>query len=286
MLLPVALIAGMIVVAFGWRWHTLLREGLTLKRCILVTALGLGANQVLPLRGGDALRVAVTARGTGAPTLHVAISALALEKVFDLVAVATFGVASAAVLLGGAQERVGVNAVGLAVAILLITVVLLAAARFGWLSQEVRRFARWIRMPPRLYRHIYAPLHHLRLASSPGRLGLLLFETVCIWIVLYVLSYLAIAEMLGVSLDIADAVILLFAAAIGLAIPAAPSGIGTFHAAIVSAFVIVGRPSSEGLVLAVGIHAVFFLAFCLIGAFAMPRVIGRRPADLLGRAGS
>ena len=54
-----------------------------------------------------------------------------------------------------------------------------------------------------------------------------------------------------------------------MAIPAAPSGLGTFHAAIVSAFVILGRPAAEGLVLAVAFHGVFFIGFCIIGAVAL-----------------
>ena len=63
--------------------------------------------------------------------------------------------------------------------------------------------------------------------------------------------------------------VLLFAAALGLAIPAAPSGIGTFHAAVVSAFVLLGRPASEGLVVAVAIHGVFFIGYCASGAVAL-----------------
>jgi hypothetical protein len=89
---------------------------------------------------------------------------------------------------------------------------------------------------------------------------------------LYVSAYLAIAAFVGIPLSAADAMVLLFAAALGLAIPAAPSGIGTFHAAIVSAFALLGRPPSEGLVLAVAIHGVFLVSFCLIGALALPHV--------------
>jgi hypothetical protein len=274
-LLPlVGLTIVAIVIAFGWRWQTVLREAIPFRRAVLLTAIGLAANQILPFRGGDALRVALSSRGASQPTLHASISALALEKVFDLVAVATFAVASATVLLLGGQDRVGMKAVFVAGAIVLVAIALLIAARYGWLTREVRRWARWARVPPRIYRHIYAPLHHLHLSASPARLSALLAETVFIWMVLYVASYVSIGEMLGMSISISEAMVLLFAAAIGLAIPGAPSGVGTFHAAIVSAFLVIGRPGSEGLVLAVGIHAVFFLAFCLLGAIVSPLVFG------------
>ena len=66
--------------------------------------------------------------------------------------------------------------------------------------------------------------------------------------------------------------VLLFAAALGMAIPGAPSGIGTFHAAVVSAFVVLGRPASEGLVLAVAAHGVFFIGYCASAALALTTV--------------
>jgi uncharacterized protein (TIRG00374 family) len=282
----VGLLVAAIILMFGCRWYTLLRESIGLRRALLISAVGLAGNQVLPLRGGDALRVAVSARGPEAPSLHAGISALALEKVFDLIAVAGFGIASASALLSTREETAGVNVVAVAVTILAVTSVLLVAARFGWLSRELRRIARWVRMPPRLYRHLYAPLYHVKLSASLGRLSLLLLETVVIWIALYVIGYIVIGRMFGISLGATDAMVLLFAAALGLAIPAAPSGIGTFHAAVVSAFVLLGRTAADGLVLAVGIHGVFFLGFCIAGALAMPWIVVnlRPPADIGGRA--
>ena len=98
---------------------------------------------------------------------------------------------------------------------------------------------------------------------------MILAQTAMIWLLLYVLAYLLIAEFVGMSLSVSEAMALLFAAALGLAIPAAPSGLGTFHAAIVSAFVLLGRPAADGLVLAIAIHGVFFVGFCVIGAVAL-----------------
>jgi hypothetical protein len=83
----------------------------------------------------------------------------------------------------------------------------------------------------------------------------------------------------------ADAMVLLFAAALGLAIPAAPSGLGTFHAAIVSAFAILGRSPAEGLVLAVAIHGIFFVGLCVIGAVALGRAT-REIGPIRWRAGN
>jgi uncharacterized protein (TIRG00374 family) len=257
-----------IVIAVGWRWRTLMLKALTVKRSVVVTALGLGGNQILPLRGGDALRVVLSARGQEAPSLHVGVSALAMEKVFDLVAVAAFGLASTAAVLAPASES-QLNVTPIAISILTLATAALLTARSGLLISGFRYVARLMHLPARLYRHLLRPLHHLQESATPGRVVALLIETAVIWLVLYVVAYLVIAQLVGMSLGVTDAMVLLFAAALGLAIPAAPSGIGTFHAAIVSAFVLLGKPASEGLVLAVAIHGVFFIGFCASGIAAL-----------------
>ena len=279
-----ALLLATIVMAVAWRWRTLMLKKLTLKRSVIVTALGLAGNQILPLRGGDALRVVLSARGQESPSLHAGVSALAMEKVFDLIAVAAFGLASTAAVLAPAGES-QLNVVPIAVSILTLASAALLTARSGLLIKAFRHIVRLMHLPARLYKHLVRPLHHLRESATPGRVLILLIETAAIWLVLYVLAYLAIAQLVGMTLGVADAMVLLFAAALGLAIPAAPSGIGTFHAAIVSAFVLLGKPASEGLVLAVAIHGVFFIGFCASGIAALAIASrGAKPLRMRGES--
>lgn len=265
--IAVAVFGTVLVVA--WRWRTLLLEALPMRRSLVVTAISLGANHILPLRGGDALRIVLSAQGPGAPSIHAGVSAMAMEKVLDLIAVAAFGLASAAVVAAPGSADAQTNSVAVALVILVLAVAALLAARSGLLIRSLRLSARALRLRPRLYRHLLRPLHHLQQSTSPRRIGLLLIQTAIVWQVLYVLAFVAAAQWVGVSLGIGEAMVLLFAAALGMAIPAAPSGIGTFHAAVVSAFVLLGRPASEGLVLAVAAHGVFFVGFCTSAALAM-----------------
>ena len=266
--LPViVLVVIVIVIAFAWRWRTLLIEALTMPRSLVVAALGLGGNQVFPLRGGDALRVVLTARGAGAPSIHSGVSAIAVEKVFDLIAVAAFGLASTATLLTTGDG--GINVITVALVILGVAVTALLTARSVLMIRVIRYFSRAIRLSPRLYRHLLRPLLHLRQSTTPGRVAILLMQTAFIWLVLYVFAYLAIAQLVGMNLGVTEVMVLMFAGALGVAIPAAPSGIGTFHAAIVSAFILLGKPASEGLVLAVAIHGVFFVGLCTSGVIAL-----------------
>jgi len=264
----VGLLTLAIVCAFGVRWRTLVREALPLPRSVLVCALGIAGNQLLPLRGGDALRVVLSARGPRAPSVHVGVSALALEKVFDLVAVASFALMSASALMGARDGATSINFLAAAGAVVIMAVIILLLARSGLLTTAIRSCSRTLRMRPRLYRHLFRPLHHLRHLTSPGRVMVLLIQTAFIWMILYIPAYLAVAKLVGIHLTVTDTMVVLCAGALGVAIPAAPSGLGTFHAAIVSAFLILGKPIAEGLVLAVALHGVFFVGLCVIGAVA------------------
>jgi uncharacterized membrane protein YbhN (UPF0104 family) len=157
----------------------------------------------------------------------------------------------------------------IALTILLVAAVILVAAGTGMLGRLLRGVSRRIGIKARYHRHLAGPIMHLRHLASPRKVLLLLTQTAFIWLVLYVAAYIALARMAGIELTVAESMVLLFAAALGLAVPAAPSGLGTFHAAVVSAFVILGRPAADGLLLAITIHVVFFLAFCLAGAIAL-----------------
>jgi hypothetical protein len=280
----IGLVLG-VIVAFAWRWFTLSRDQLPFGRAVNVVAIGLAGNQVLPLRGGDALRVLLSTRGRAAISLHASVSGLAMEKVFDLVAVSAFGLASVASVIGqskgAAAQLPGVMTIALT--ILGLAAAVLVTAGTGLLGRVLRALCRRIGVPGRLYRHIAGPLMHLRHLASPRRVLLLLLQTAFIWLVLYVVAYLVLARMAGLELSVAESMVLLFAAALGLAVPAAPSGLGTFHAAVVSAFVILGRPPADGLLLAVTIHIVFFLGFCLVGAVALG--LATREVGALSRRG-
>src|SRR4029450_11196858 len=85
--------------------------------------------------------------------------------------------------------------------------------------------------------------------------------TMALWLVAYSMSYILDAGFVGVNLSYAASLLLLFAGALGLMVPAAPSGIGTFHASVVSAFLLLERSASEGLLVATVIHLLFFVAY-------------------------
>lgn len=256
-----------LVLAFSYRWHFLLGDGVHFMCSLRSTILGLGANQVLPARGGDLVRVVYVARHAQA-SLHQAVGALVLEKIVDLLAVALIGLGSVLLLVNsGDNEAVRITALTTSAVILAGSILSVWLARRGVLTLVVKRGFRAIRLGPVFYRHAYRALFELTKASQGHKLVIPGAVTAMMWLILYVYAYISVAATVGIQLAYGEALVLVFAGALGLAIPAAPSGIGTFHASIVSGFVLLNRPATEGLVLAVALHGLLFVAYVVPSLF-------------------
>jgi uncharacterized protein (TIRG00374 family) len=256
-----------IVVATSWRWRLLLDRRADWASCLRMTAIGLAGNQVLPFRGGDALRTIHAAKLHGI-SLHRSIAAMAMEKVLDLMAAAMFGIAATVFFLAE-RKPAGASTAFIGALVFGVLSIFLCGARSGWLHRLARSCAWIIRLNPRAYRHVVGPLLHLKRASTMASLGLPVILTATVWFGFYEIAYIAAGQLVGVPVSLAEAFVLQFAAALGMALPTAPSGVGTLHAAIVSAFLLLGRSPGDGLILAVAFHAVFFIGLCAYGFCAL-----------------
>jgi glycosyltransferase 2 family protein len=256
-----------IVILTAWRWRLLLDRRAQWSSCLRMAAIGLAGNQVLPFRGGDAVRAIQAAKLPGI-SLHRSIAAMAMEKVLDLMATAMFGIGAAGFLLSGGKSA-STTAPLVGSLLLGMLAIFLWGARSGWLHRFVRSCAWIVRMNPRAYRHVLGPVLHLRNASTIDSLALPICLTGAMWFGIYEIAYVATGYLVGITITPSEAFVLQFAAALGMALPAAPSGIGTLHAAIVSAFLLLGRSPGDGLVVAVAFHAVFFIGLCGCGLSAL-----------------
>jgi uncharacterized protein (TIRG00374 family) len=262
------LVATAFIAAFALRWYLLLGRETSFCNALTATTIGLGGNMVLPARGGDVLRVVLSARETKVGA-HLAVSALVIEKAIDLIVVAAVGFVAIALHAGdGGSRAARTTASVAALAVITVALVGLWSARRGTLIFVFRRIFRVVRIGPSIYRHAYGTLDRLARAIHAQALVLPMFLSALLWCGLYPLSYALIGQMVGIPVGYLESLILVFAGALGLALPAAPSGLGTFHASILSGFVLLGRDSTEGLVLAVAIHAIHFITLLLPGAIA------------------
>lgn len=236
---------------FGWRWQILLDRRLALPQALRVTAIGLGANMVLPARGGDLIRV-YQSHTLGSIGGHLVLARLFVEKVLDLVIIA---VAGACALLPLGQYAVAEVILGPLLLLTLLVAITFRTGLHGPAKQLVRRAFAAVRLGHLYENHLARFLREFRDAFADGRSGPLLGLTCLLWVALYPALYWTGAAMVGVPLDYASALVLLLAGALSMAIPAAPSGLGTFHAAVAGGFLLLGRPLSEGVLFATVVHA-------------------------------
>ncbi len=234
---------------------------------------------LLPARGGDLLRVHYVHTQDGTPHA-VVLSRVGIEKAIDLFAVAAAGLV-AAWWRGGATTPAASQWLGVASAVAIAGLV--AAAIL--LRNLAPTMLRWTR-PAFAFagrsaffdRHVARLVTDASSALTARRLALPVLVSLAGWILAYALLYMTVARMVGIPLAYGEALVVVVAGALGLLIPAAPSGIGTFHASVASAFLVMGRSPTEGVVLATAIHLLVFASLSVPAAVMFWRWRRHRPA--------
>ncbi|MBY5820385.1 flippase-like domain-containing protein [Rhizobium leguminosarum] len=259
-----------IAVGYAMRWRLLLDGKIGYGTSLMASLLGLGANMLLPARGGDLLRVHYSRVVATVPYAD-ALGRLLVEKVVDLVTIISVGIFSL-ILLGHTLnvEYRNVLLVVLLVAILLIFLLAITIRHFGnRLVPLLRPVFGFLRQQDFFDRHIVSLIRNLAQSLSLSVTMLPAALTLVLWLSAYALAYIFVGRFVGVSLNYQEALFVLFVGGLGLMIPAAPSGVGTFHASVVSAFILLGRSPAEGLLLATAVHLLFFMAYIVPAALIL-----------------
>ena len=276
---PFALTVALMVVCFGYRWHILLRGAISTPLAVKAMLINMGGNMVLPARGGDLLRIHYSCVAGNTP-IAVAVSALVTEKAADLLAICLIGTLGG-ILLGLADAtHQAVVAAGAAVFLLGLGLMMFVRMR----NSMLQRICLWtfnkLRREKFFREHVSPLITSLGESLQLRRFARTMAITLVLWLVIYGASYLCIARLVGVSLTYPEALVVLWVSGLGLMIPAAPSGLGVYHATVVSAFYFLGRPIAEGLVLATALHLSFFVALVvpmglLYGKFLLKRSLAQ-----------
>lgn len=115
----------------------------------------------------------------------------------------------------------------------------------------------------------------------PLNIFLAAFATTFLWFLSYPLAYFLAGRLLGADLPYSHLVVITIAGALGVALPAVPSGLGVLHASLISAFLLLGRSAADGLAYATTVHLLWFLVFGSIGMLLYFRwaLLRRRSAE-------
>lgn len=264
-LLPIIITQLIGLVVFSFRWRLLIEKKINIKHAISSSFIGYAANMVLPARGGDLFRVFYCRSETNVQYFHL-LSKLFIEKVIDFIFVILVGIISFFIigLTRPNQQNYTVFIVsGLIIFGILFSLYLIRYQNKLIQTISLKIFS--IAKKEKLYKdHIESHLIDLKDFLQIKTFIFPALLTSISWI-FYFLNYYFVNAMLGGNLDAVEIVFMLFCGAMSLALPAAPSGIGVFHASIISGFILIGKDSNYGLLYATALHLISFVNITFTG---------------------
>ena len=244
----------------AYRWKILLRdEAVSTGRLFVIQNEGIGLNNLVPVRiASEATQLAVLTmrdrvRGS------VALATLGMERVVDVVASTLILIA--AFFFVPEMENFTLYVWG-ALGFAVVAVVLV---RFlSWGSDSLQVFRRWSYVQEFATAVRDLERARMRLAAS-------LAVSTAYWILVGMTAWI-IAQAIDMDISPVTATIAIMGTIFfATAVPALPSSVGTFEAAVVYVLDFFGMDRSSGFAFAILIHAVLFLPPTIIAVVMLPR---------------
>ena len=252
----------------AWRWQLIFpsssRPGI--GACLTVLGIGNMANFLLPGRAGDLARCVLVGRAGSLTESSRTLATLAVEKVLD--GLALVGMVLFAVWALHPPHWV-LDLLRVSILIFGGALVLLVALRYRTraLIDSVRRAFRIVHLSSLEEKFdglLTSFADGLSAVSSSGQMLTLLLMTAAIWST-EAGTIWGLARALGLAVSIKSAVVASAVLGLGLMIPAAPGGLGTYELFGTEAFKLAGIAASSALALTVVIHAWVFVANIVAG---------------------
>jgi len=239
------------------------------------TMIGLAANNVMPLRVGEAVR-AYSISKKESFAFATSFTTVILERIFDMVTVLLF--LAMALFLVPIPKSADAQ-IGAALRLLsLVTAAVIGVVVFLFFKQEM--MVRWVdRCLSVLPVRISEPLHRLFHAFLAGlealtdRRQLLLLFAYSIWLwTCFTIAFWCGAKSLGLDVTndlpmIRASLLATVMVAIFIMIPAAPGFVGTYQAGCIVALSVFGVPKGEALSFSLLLHGIQFISVNIVGAY-------------------
>lgn len=249
---------GNIVRAYRWKL-LFLEERISVLRLFLVENIGLGLNNVLPVRiASEATQFAILTlrdridRGT-------ALATLGMTRIMDIWA-STLLLALGLLLVPGAGQLARYAAGGFVFSLLLLALVRVLA----WGSRGLPLMERFPLIRAFAVSVAQLEQHKARLIAS-------LIVSLSQWVFLGVSGWI-VAQGMNIPLSLTQAVLLILATIfVATSVPAVPGAIGTFEAAMVYTMGLFDVDRNLAFPYALVMHALLFLPSTILAAFFLPR---------------
>ncbi|HET7602384.1 MAG TPA: lysylphosphatidylglycerol synthase transmembrane domain-containing protein [Gemmatimonadales bacterium] len=259
------------------RWRLLLRAEddsvLSFTPLWHAVAIGFMANNILPFRIGELMRVWAASRLTRA-RFSAALSSVAVERVFD--ALTVISMLAVGLLLAGLPQGVelfGTPVTRLATAsgILVAAALLAAIAVVSFPVAAERLIRRLIPSAPladRLANLVEGVRHGLGVLRSPARISAVIAWSVVIWLV-NALSFWVMLRAFELPVGFAGVLLMQGVLVLGVAAPTTPGYVGVFEAVIKAVLLLFAIAPDRAVAYAVTYHITTFLPIVLLGAWSL-----------------
>jgi uncharacterized protein (TIRG00374 family) len=281
---PLPLAAAVVIATLTFplrlvRWRLLLRAGdgraLPAGPLWHAVAIGFMANNLLPFRAGELVRVFAATRLAGARFTAV-LSSIAVERIFDglsVVALLTLALLTSDLprdaAVGGVSVRHATQVAGVMGAVALVLAILVVAFPLA-AERVVRRLLPAGRVADRLVGLIEGVRHGLSALRSPKRLVGVIAWSLILWLVNALSFYVAFAAF-DVPVSYTGALLLQGVLVFGISVQLTPGFVGQFEAAIVAALALFQVSNDLASTYAIAFHGTTFLPIILLGAWSLAR---------------
>lgn len=252
----------------AWRWQLIFPSSSRprIGQCLTVLGIGNMANFLLPGRAGDLARCVLLGNANSLAESSRTLATLAVEKVFDglaLVGLVLFSVWA----LHPPHWVLELLRIGTLIFSGALVLLVLLRHKTRLLLRCVRgafQFAHLSFLEDKFDGILTSFADGLNAVSSASQMTILLLLTAIIWTTEAALIW-GLAGALGLSVSLKSAVVASAVLGLGLMIPAAPGGLGTYELFGTEAFQLAGIAASRALALTVVIHAWVYLANIAVG---------------------
>lgn len=278
------LVAAVVVATLTYplrlvRWRLLLRaaDGAPLPAAPLwhAVAIGFMANNILPFRAGELVRLLAATRLAGVRFSSV-LSSVAVERIFDALAVvALFSVALLAsdlppdVAIGGVSVRHAAQAAGMMGVVALAGAVLVVSFPLG-AERLVRSLLPAGKLTERLVALIEGVRHGLAVLRSPSLLAGTVVWSLVLWLT-NGLAFFVAFKAFDIPVGFLGALLMQGVLVFGISVQLTPGFVGQFEAAIVAALALYRVPNDLASSYAIAFHATTFVPIILLGAWSLAR---------------
>ena len=256
----------------AWRWKIIFPASVRPSFSSCLTALGIGnmANFVLPARAGDVARCVLVTPDGALNEGSRALATLAVEKVLDGLALIALVLFSIWALRPPRWVLELTEVATLIFGIALVAMIALRSRMGSFIEYARQRFPSQEVSPLRQKVEVFliSFAEGLGAFRATRELPFILTLTAAIWMS-EAGSIWGLAHVLSIPIDMKSAVIASALLGLGLMIPAAPAGLGTYELFGTEAFKLCGVAAAGALALTAVIHAWVFIANIVAGVLLL-----------------